>query len=99
MKSNVIELLRGAPSPAPPEFGLGPRLCLMVRTLIEHVWWLLDRLAAVFGYSRSRRAAVERWFHPAGRSFFEDVGRRPSGRPARLIDFEAARAARTARRR
>jgi hypothetical protein len=99
MKSNVIELPRAVPPPSPPQSGLRARLGLVVRTLIELVWWLLDRLAAVFGYSRPGRAAFERWLHPAGRSFFDDVARRPGGRPGRLIDFEAARATREARRR
>jgi hypothetical protein len=100
MKSNVIELPRPVPLHAAlPEYGVGVRLCLAIRALIDYAWWLLDRLAAVFGYSRWERSVFERWPTAAGGGFFENAARRPSGRPGRLIDFEAARTARRARRR
>jgi hypothetical protein len=98
MTSKVIDLPRATPlSAGPSRTGFPACLSSAVQAVARHARRLLDRIAGTLGYSRFEQAAFERWLAaPSGRRS-DQVPRRHT-RPARLIDFEAARAARVARR-
>jgi hypothetical protein len=98
MTGKVIELPRAVPPPSPFRAELRIRLGVTVTALAHRVRRVLDRLAAALGYCRSERARFERWQHSYAGTLSAEAPRRPGACPGRLINFEAARAARAARR-
>jgi hypothetical protein len=98
MTGKVIELPRAVPPASPFRGELRIRMGITVTALAHHARRVLDRLAAALGYCRSERAAFERWRNAYAGTLSAEMPRRPGACPGRLINFEAARAARAARR-